>query len=128
MEEKDNSKIDYKTYCIPPLQLIELKRDQRILYDTIHHRIQLIVNGSKYANHKFYIGKTNDCNRRIKEHERDRNVEKMFVIVDDCGTSDFIGKLERDFICAYKEHHPNCSNTDNGESSLRFLYIVIWEN
>lgn len=122
---ENNPKIDDKTHCITSSELAKLKSNTNQLYAVVDQHIGIIVKG-KYPNHKFYIGKTSDYEQRFQSRGGNERIEKMFILINDDKKSDFISPIEKSFIDVSKKFYKErCNNENDGEDSLRYLYIII---
>jgi len=130
MRKTNNSKIDYDTYCISSLK-IKTEHPQTIK-NMIQSIINEIINYPIYKNHKFYIGKTDDCDRRLKELEQKREennetlAERMFVFTD-FESQDIISYFETELLNEYKDKYLRCTNIKGGDPPLYHIYLIIWK-
>ena len=73
------------------------------------------------------IGKTDDCERRLQEHENKTPVKKMFVFTD-YESIDKLSYCETHLIKEYKNnYHIRCTNEKNDDPTVHHLYLLIWE-
>ena len=125
-----DKRIDYKKHCISEEEIKEKLINPPKLIDYIDEHVKAIID-KEFPNYEFYIGKTNNCEKRLQQHEQfeqKRIVEKMFVLVDH-NMLNLISALETWFIGKYKEgYHPRGTNKNEGDPPLQYLYLIVWKN
>jgi len=121
---------------------LQLNYDYQIPADVINHRAVIshlrdVLNAfaAKAQYNEFYIGITNDLERRKREHES-KGYKLMCMIYQE--PINFVANsfhnLERDAIIAYRNgiKHPNtgqtllrCANQPSGSLAKNWLYILV---
>ena len=80
-----------------------------------------------YPHDEFYIGVTNDCQRRLNQHSRQKNMHKMFLLCDVNG-KDNAEYIEDNLIEYYKHNQLNLNRIDGGSGIQRgrnYVYLLL---
>ncbi len=123
---------------------LKLTYDYQLSVDVIHHaaviaHLQDVLNtfANKPEYHEFYIGITNDLERRRKEHAVSKPQYKMMCAIYQEQTivvGNSFHNLERDAINTFRQgiKHPQtgqrllqCGNTPGGSQAKNWLYILV---
>ena len=128
----NHPKIDDAKHRISSVDLYAVGNTSTIIKGMIKNHIEKIIAYPEHQNKKFYIGKTDNCEKRLQEHEQISPVKKMFVFTDYV-LQDRFNDVETQLLSDYKDKHPRCNNVKGANPPshhtylIRHIYLIIWE-